>query len=164
MKRLTMFFVFATVFVFNMGLYAQVNDQHYGIHNHHLAIFTGSTSNLEAEYTDFSIGADYEYRLAYGHNKFGVGLIGEIVFAEHQETIIALPIFYHPTENFKFFYAPGFAIAEGEHGESHKAFWSRLGVGYDFHLGNYSIAPGFAADFIEGNVSLVYGLSFGMGF
>lgn len=141
----------------------QYHENHQ-VHSHHLVVFTGATSNLEAKHTDFSLGIDYEYRLPVWHNKLGIGLLGELVFAEHKETIIGVPIFFHPVGSLKFLFAPGMAFTEDEHGHSHNHFVSRVGLGYDFHIKTISITPGFSADFIEGHISLIYGISLGIGF
>lgn len=138
-------------------------QKNHQVYSHHLAVFAGAVSNLEAEHTDFSLGIDCEYRLPLWHNRIGVGLLGEIVFAEHKETIAGLPVFIHPGGGLKLFYAPGIAMAEDEHGRSYNHFVSRMGLGYDFHIKSISITPGLAGDLIEGHISLVYGLSLGIG-
>ena len=142
-------------------------DQHtniHDIHKHHIAVFVGATSNLDAEHTDFTAGIDYEFRTPFLHNKLGIGLFGEIVFAEHKETIVGLPIVYHPSESFKFLVAPGMAFAEDDHGHSHKEFIFRFGTAYELHVSGFSISPTLNADLIDGHFSLVYGFSLGFGF
>lgn len=162
------------------------NDDHH-VHHNHLAVFSGLTSNLEYKHTDLSIGLDYEYRLPVWHNLFGVGLFGEVVFAEHTEYLIGLPIFLHPAGGFKFWAAPGMMIYEPivhEDPELHKIksiktdnimasdessgtkqkLLIRAGGGYDFHIKNFSITPAFSADIIDGHVYLIYGIYFGVGF
>ena len=129
--------------------------------NHHFAVFGGLTSNFEAKHTDFSFGVDYEFRLPIYNHKIGIGLLGDYVLAKHYEIIVGLPVFIHPAGGLKIFTAPGFAIVEGV---SEKHFVLRIGSGYDFHLGRFSLGPVISADLIEGHVSLVYGMTFGLGF
>lgn len=147
-----------------MGVQAGGVINHQGKHNHHTAIFIGATNNQHAGHTDFTLGTDYEYRLPFANHQFGTGFFGEIVFADHKETIIGVPLIFHPTSALKFLAGAGLIFAEDHHGESESHFLTRLGTGYDFHLGNFSLSPTFNADFVDGHTSLVYGISIGTGF
>ncbi len=140
--------------------------------NHHAAVFVGATSNLYAKHTDFTIGLDYEYRL----NKFfGVGFIGDYVMADKSETLLMAGLFYHPIASLKLYTGNGIAIVteveedtqhnENEGEEKSVSYYAfRLGTGYDFHITNFSITPTISWDLINGHSSIVYGLSFGIGF
>lgn len=162
------------------------SDNHY-VHHNHLAIFSGLTSNLEYKHTDLSVGLDYEYRIPLWDNILGIGLFGEIVFAEHTEYLVGLPIFLHPFGSFKFWAAPGIMIYEpivhydpelhkikniktnqifatDESSGSEQKLLIRIGGGYDFHIKNFSITPAFSADIVDGHLYLVYGIYFGLGF
>lgn len=149
--------------------------------NHHIAVFLGATSNLDAEHTDFTIGGDYAYRLS---DLFSLGLIGDVVLADYTEILIMPALTVHPMAGgLRFFAAPGIAIIDtptleiddslipdgfdvdiDTESESVSEFVLRLGGAYDIHVGNFAIAPTFSADFISGHVSLVYGMAFGLGF
>ena len=152
-----------------------------GDHPHHLAFFVGSTSNLHAHHTDFTVGGDYEYRLPFADNKFGIGAIGDFVFAEHTESLFMGALTFHPTGSFKIYVANGIAITEHEvqvsadshydpyhsaelETESVKHHVLRVGSGYDIHLGIVSLTPTFNWDLIEGHSSLSYGIAIGIGF
>lgn len=136
--------------------------QEHHSHRNHLALFTGATTNFEHESTDFTLGIDYEYRLS---EMFGVGLFGEVVFAEHDETLIGVPFFIHMKKSpVKIVLAPGMVFAEDHHGQKHEEFMFRSGLGYDIHLDTFSITPTVNADFVDGDVSLAYGIAFGVGF
>ena len=152
MKKLV---VFSVIMVFLLMFAIQSKSQHHpqhntphadlhAVHNHHFSVFGGLTSNLHAEHTDFSIGADYEFRLPSLNHKLGIGLLGDFVFAEYSEMILAVPAFVHPFGNFKFLLAPGIVRAEE-------------------HMGKFSISPTFNLDIINGHTSLVYGFTFGRG-
>lgn len=134
---------------------ADGNDGHH-FNANHIGLFSGATSNLDAKHTYFTVGGDYEHRL--GH-LFGVGLLADFVFASHLETILGGVLFFHPIGSLKFLLAPAVELTEG-----HSVFVARAGLGYDFHLGNFSLTPTFNADLIKGHVSLVYGMAFGLGF
>jgi hypothetical protein len=131
-------------------------------HSNHLALFTGATTNFEHDSTDFTIGVDYEYRVS---DMFGIGLFGEIVYAGHRETIVGVPFFFHMDDApLKIVLAPGVIMAEDHHHHKYEKFLFRAGLGYDIHMGAYSITPTLNADLVDGDVSLVYGLAFGIGF
>jgi hypothetical protein len=168
----------------------KVADDHHGESHHHanhVALFMGLTSNLDKEHTDFTLGADYEQRIS---DKWGAGLIGELVFAEHRENILGVQVFHH-IDSFKIFGGPGIALAKiAEHGEDehaeddghgkanavveahaedaeeswHKEFLFRLGAGYDFHYNKLSITPTVSADYIDRGIAVIYGVGVGFGF
>ncbi len=186
--------IFAAMIFMNINLLAgehenseeaEHNEEHHG--NHHLAAFLGLTSNFEEEETNFSAGLDYEFRLPFADRLFGIGLFGEYVFAEESEILAGIPINIHPWKELLVFAAPGLAfvpkateesvVDEGKNihnntlgeeaaadTEKESKFLARVGIGYEFETRSFSIAPVVAADFVDGNVSLVYGLSFGIGF
>jgi hypothetical protein len=176
MKPFSIFFTILFVLSLKSGLQAKessevlqdsshdphaIHQTHHSHHNH-LALFAGATTNFEHESTDFSLGVDYEYRLS---EMFGIGLFGEIVYAEHEETLIGVPFFFHIKDSpIKIVLAPGVAIAEDHHGDKHEEFLFRGGLGYDIHLDTFSITPTVNADVVDGDVSLVYGIALGVGF
>ena len=138
-----------------------VHQTHH-LHHNHLALFTGATTNFEHDSTDFTLGIDYEYRFS---EMFGVGLFGEIVFAEHEETLIGVPFFIHMKNSpLKIVLAPGIIKGEDHHHHKYEKFLFRGGLGYDIHLGSCSITPTVNADLVDGHVSLAYGIAFGVGF
>jgi len=163
-----------------------------GNHKNHLGLFLGSTSNLDAKHTDFTLGADYEYRLPFAHGLVGIGFIGDVVLAEHKEMLFMGSVIYHPLGSLKFYVGNGLALAEHEvhavvedhhsvnglhkssgetqinsaeaETETQNYYVFRIGTGYDFHVGGFSLTPTFNWDIINGHSSLAYGLTFGLGF
>ena len=158
----------------------------HALHHNHLGIFIGPTTNLDKEATDFSLGLDYEFRFS---DSFGAGIFGEHIFNSHSPWLAGAGLFYHPAGGLKFFAAAGLEYvpaneehdtehikveipgktdkllaSEEETGEAHSEFLIRLGLGYDFHVRQYYITPTFNVDIVAGHVSLVYGISFGIGF
>lgn len=53
---------------------------------------------------------------------------------------------------------PGIEIEDNE-----TSFLFRAGVAYEFELEQFTITPEFNADFVNGDVDLVFGASFGFG-
>lgn len=70
-----------------------------------MAIFSGVTVNFYHETTDFSIGANFEYRLPIGHRLSGVGLFVESVMTEQTEILNGFLIFIHSVGGLKIFIA-----------------------------------------------------------
>jgi len=196
MKISTILFFLAISIILNVNAYADdhhntgatydATEEEHHTHSNHLAIFSGLTSNMKHEHTDFSLGLDYEYRLPMWHDLIGIGLFGEVVFAEHTEYLAGIPIFLHPVGGLKFWAAPGLLMmevadhtteehlfhksnnnelfADGESTTIEQEFLIRIGFGYDFHVKNVSISPALSADIINGHLSLVYGIYFGIVF
>ncbi len=127
----------------------------------HLGFFVGAATNTHSEHTDLALGLDSEFRLPHWGHKFGVGLIGEWVFAKHRETLLAPSFVVHPTGGWKVLFAPGVLFEEDS---SHRQFLMRTGAAYDFHVGSSSFSPTVNFDIVNGHLTVVYGLTFGFGF
>lgn len=182
--------IFVILYLISLSnLHAQidtVSEEKHELSNYHLAIFTGFTSNMEHNATDFTLGLDYEQRLPFLDRMFGVGLIIEGVFAEYKENILLIPIIMHLSfANIKLFLSPGVIFGERaieqsnfhsfifkkeitlndnfpKETESYREFLFRIGLGYDLHYKMFSISPAVAFDFYNGITSIVWGLSFGL--
>ena len=143
---------------------SEEESDHGGGHHYHVAAFFGATTNIDGEHTDLTLGIDAEKKLGLMHGKLGVGIIAEAIFAEHTELILGVPLFYHATDKIKLVAAIARTFADDGHGGTHQATLIRLGAGYDLHLGGITLTPAINTDFIEGHLSVVYGLAAGIGF
>jgi hypothetical protein len=132
--------------------HAEHTQSHY--HRHHLGLLLGNTH--EEGLDEFTIGLDYEYRFS---QYIGIGSLLEYVGEDIREWVGLVPVFIHPHKGFRFIVAPGI-----KHKKAENKFLWRLGIGYRFPIGNWTIAPEFNVDFTEGRVVEVYGVSFGYGF
>ena len=153
------------------------NESH--AHRNHIALMLGGTSNFDHELTGFTIGLDYEFRFKAIHDLFGLGLFGEYIAFESGEIITGIPVFLHPLKGLKITASPilVFAVEHDPHdshdnhgshdtnaSEEMKAhFGGRLGLSYNFHLGNLSIGPLVNLDY-SNTVALNYGLNIGFDF
>lgn len=152
----------------HLSSWAQHTEHHgnsHSFHPHHLALFNGATTSLEQSTTAYTLGLDYEFRFS---EKLGVGLLGEIIFAEESELIAGIPLFYHPLGGLKIMAVPMLQwaqkIAPGSAEASPTAlFAGRIALGYDFHLGSFSLGPEIGFDLGE-TQSVVFGISIGKGF
>ncbi len=128
-------------------------DQVHG-HRHHIALFLGNT---HAEGDDgFTVGLDYEYRLA---PHVGVGGLADYAGNDLESTVVAAGLFIHPYDEWRLLLAPGF---ENRHGENE--FLVRAGVSYEFSVGDWTVAPTLEVDLVDGEENTVLGLSIGFGF
>ena len=118
-----------------------------------LELFLGGTYT-DGEGTEFSLGLAYERRLSER-----VGLGGLVEHTDGREWVIAAPIFFHATESWKIFLAPGV-----EHEDGENEFLVRLGNSYEFDMGTWTLAPELSFDFVDGDVKTVFGLNFGKDF
>ena len=60
---------------------------------------------------------------------------------------------------------PGFEIAEHNSDATEVNFVYGVGLAWEFHLGNVSIAPTVRADFFgESNANITFGIAIGTGF
>ncbi len=139
-------------------------------HEHHLGLFLGATTVTgEDGITSSTVGLDYEYYLRNISPLLGIGFMGELVMADHIEYIAVVPFYFHPAGEFKIWVAPGVIEREdigipheGEDAKILPYFMLRIGGDYDMQFGSYTISPTFSADFVEDEVLLVYGLTFGI--
>jgi hypothetical protein len=127
-------------------------ESHY--HLNHIGFFLGVTHE-EGE-DEFTLGLDYEYRFS---QYAGIGALLEYVGEDAREGVGMGILFIHPYKGLRFLVAAGVKPKA----EETKFIW-RLGIGYRFPIGNWTIAPEFNLDFTEGRTVEVYGVSFGYGF
>jgi hypothetical protein len=119
-----------------------------------LELFLGNT-NEDSE-NGFTVGLAYGYRLT---ELFGAGAFWEYAADPFDKWSAAVALLIYPYKGLRFELAPGL-----EHDEGENEFLFRTGVAYEFEIGRWSITPEFNVDFVDGEESYVYGLSFGWGF
>jgi len=112
-----------------------------------VAFFMGATDDDQE--VAFTLGVDYEYRFA---RRFGLGGLVDFALGDLRSVVLGVPGFFHPSERWKLFAAPGFERREGENN-----FLVRLGAGYSFDVGPVDLEPSFMVDFVdEDEVSEVF--------
>jgi len=137
-------------------------------HHNHVALFTGASTILKEDNTNFTLGVDYTRYFSPECN-FAVGIYTEAIFAHHTEWILGAVLVYEITENFWIHSGPGVEILQEDIGhtgktESKTEFLFRVGMGYSFHFGRFSAEPSVDLDFVRSSTTLVWGVNFGMGF
>ncbi len=100
--------------------------------------------------------------------------LGEVTFAESEVFLVGVPIFLHPSKGLILGVAPGvgisdeIAVTETEGGEqqveTQTNFLLRFIAGYETEFNGLTLAPTVSIDLVDGEESLVYGVSLGKGF
>jgi hypothetical protein len=95
-----------------------------------------------------------------------------------RNTVLAVPVYWHPGGGWKLIAAPGVefhngrgggehAKSEGGHGEADEDetyFLFRIGAGYHIHLGeHWGLVPAVDLDFVDGEQVWVYGVGVAYG-
>ena len=119
-----------------------------------IAIFLGLTTNKDA--TAATFGVDYQYRLS---GPVGLGLVLDHAAGDIKSTLLAPGLFLHFL-SWELTLAPGVEFSDSE-----TSFVFRAGIEYEIKLPYFSISPAINLDTVrDDELSLVYGLSFGMEF
>lgn len=133
----------------------------HGSHYNHVALFAGVTTvTSHGTHHYFTLGADYERYFLDG--MLGAGVLIDAAFTDADTVLIlGVPLFFHPISGLKVFVAPGIEMVAG-----HNEMMVRGGIGYDIHIGNYSLTPTFSVDYIPStdHIAYVYGFAVGRGF
>ena len=125
--------------------------------HHHLEATFGAAYNdgKNGVYTGF----EYEYRI---NTLFGVGAFIDSTFDGFDLTALGAVANLHPAGGWKLLAGVGVERKLG--GDSDKKFL-RVGGAYEFHVGNGTISPTVAYDFVENNKDVVYvGVAIGFEF
>ena len=131
------------------------SNAHASAHKHHMGLFVGATSTSGGKHGP-TIGADYGYRL---HKLVSLGFSVDYAADEIDATIIAAGVFLHPTDRIRLLVAPGVDLHDG-----HSEVVLRLGVLYDFHVGDWTLSPTAHLDALDAKENVIYGLGVGYGF
>lgn len=122
---------------------------------HVVGVFGGFTS--VSGHTDATIGLEYEYRF---NKQFGAGVVYEHIPDAHDgdgASIYMGQLHLHPWKELRLSAGYGWEKVHYE-GSKSKDIW-RVGVAYDFHVGEIGIAPMFNLDRVDGHTAKVYGLA-----
>ena len=117
-----------------------------------IEVFLGGT--FDDGDSEASYGMSYERRL---NESIGIG--GEVEYTNGREWVYLVPFTIHITEPWKVMLAGGV-----EHEEGENLFLSRIGTAYEFKFDGWSLAPEINADFVDGEIKTVLGVSFGFEF
>jgi len=136
---------------------------------HHLpGVFIGYT-NAGSE-TEFTYGLEYEYKF---NSNWGAGVVYEKADDAHNGAgvdVALAAIYLHPRKDLRL--GVGFGKetigsytdnSDPDHPhfhESHDEDLIRASVSYDFHVGDFGVAPTVAVDFIDGHEAYVFGVAF----
>ncbi len=133
------------------GVAAQANEQV----KHIPGVFIGVT-HIDNE-AEFTFGVEYEYKL---DKQWGLGLIYERTNNAHHGDGVSVSLasaYFHPNKSIRLGVGIGEERVGGSH--SHSDTLYRLSAAYDFHIGEFGIAPAIAVDFVNDQEALVIGFA-----
>lgn len=146
------------------GKTASAEDQGHEFKRHVPGVFVGATSGSGE--TDVSVGVEYEFRAT---KLIGFGAVAEFAPGAHHGDGTALylgAIHLHPYGGLRL--TAGYGV-EDIHDEKRKRAAGkapsknedvfRIGAAYDFHVGDFGIAPTVNLDFIDNKRIVVFGIS-----
>lgn len=123
--------------------------------HHFPGVFIGYTK--AAGETHFTYGLEYEYKF---NQTWGLGAVYEKADDAHHGdgvTVAVAELFYHPLNNLRFGVGIGEEKVGGDHPHSENLY--RLSASYEYHLGEFGLAPTLAVDFIDGEQAYVIGVA-----
>jgi hypothetical protein len=122
---------------------------------HVVGVFGGFTS--VSGHTDATFGLEYEYRFT---KQIGAGFVYEHTPGAHDSdgaSVYMGQLHLHPWKELRLTAGYGKEKVHYE-GSKSKDIW-RVGVAYDFHVGQIGIAPVFNLDRVDGHTAKVFGLT-----
>lgn len=123
--------------------------------HHFPGIFVGYTH--AESHTEFTYGIEYEYKF---NSEWGLGAIYEKTDNAHHGdgvTVKILEAFYHPTSYLRLGVGAGKEKIGGDHPHTEDLY--RLSASYEYHIGDFGVAPTLAVDFIDGEEAYVFGVA-----
>lgn len=144
--------LFASIVVISLSSQARAAEDFF---HHNPGIFVGYT-HAESE-TEFTFGFEYEYKF---NQEWGVGFVYEKINDAHHGdgvTVKVAEVFYHPFKNFRVGAGLGEEKIGGTHPHTEDLY--RLTASYDYHIGDFGLAPTIAVDFIDGHQAYVFGVA-----
>lgn len=149
------------------SVFASTDDSHQSP-KHIPGIFVGFThANSEIE---FSYGLEYEYKIS---KLWGAGIVYEQTDDAHHGAgvdVALAAVYLHPWKELRVgvgfgketvgSYTDNSDSHHPHYHSSHKESLVRASVSYDFHVGDFGIAPTLAFDFVDGETATVFGLAF----
>ena len=161
--------LFPLLCLFAAPLMAQESDEEKVEYKNEVELFVGGVTETDESATGPGVGLEYNRRLS-SRWSIGVEAIELSTNDVSRSWLVVVPVYFHLTEGLGVKAGPGLEGSkdrpeDGGESESTTKFAVRLGAGYEFELGRrFTVTPEVNADLIGGNVTWVYGLSFGLGF
>lgn len=131
-------------------------------------IFLGYT-NAQGD-TEFTYGIEYEYKFS---KLWGAGLVYERTDEAHHGVgvnVALASVYLHPWKALRIglgygketvrSYTDNSDTEHPHHHESHDESLIRTSLSYDFHVGDFGIAPTLAFDFVDSETATVFGVAF----
>ena len=136
----------------------QATARERGLESPHVLEFFAGNNSAEREgerENAFSVGGQYRYQFS---ETVGLGLLAEYARDPLDSWVVGIPVvFGFGGTGWQFTAMPGLEF-EGDEQE----FLMRAGVGYEFEMrGGYTLKPEINIDWVDGETSIVAGISIG---
>ena len=137
---------------------------HHGEHGHHgpniFEVFVGGTFEDHHGKSEEAVSAGVQYRYAF-NNTVSVGVLAEYSASPLNHWIVGIPaVFTLGGSSWQLTAMPGLEFTN-----SKEKFLFRTGLGYEFELpSGTSVKPEVNLDWVNGDVAVVAGVSFGWRF
>lgn len=131
------------------------DDEHHEFKKNIVGVFAGFTSVDHS--TEATFGVEYEYRFT---ELVGVGAVYEHTSQAHHgdgTSIYMALLHVHPWQELRL--SVGYGTEDIHHEGAHSEDVLRFGVAYDFHVGEFGIAPAFNLDRVGGHTAKVFGVA-----
>lgn len=153
----------ATLLIFGLSTSLAADPGEVFAPHHHVAGFLGAGAETKRDGREkeigIALGVEYEYRF---DPKWGIGgLIEGLGKDTLRDSVVAVPVSFHPGGPWRLFFGPGYEFTE-----KHDKALLRVGAGYEFHIGgHWTLSPEIVGDFISGGaVTLLGGVAIGYEF
>ena len=131
-------------------------------------LFIGGVTETDESATGLGVGLGYVRHLS---TMWGLGVSGELSNTDvSRDWVIIIPVYFYPTGGLVLWTGPlieGSEDVPEDGGDSERStnLGVRLGTAWEFEVGErFTLSPEVNLDLIDGSVTWVYGLSFGVGF
>jgi hypothetical protein len=149
-------------------LMAQESTEAEQEHRNAVELFIGGVTETDESATGLGVGLGYVRHLS---TMWGLGVSGELSSTDvSRDWVIIIPAYFYPTGGLVLWAGPVIEGSEdvpedGGDSERSTTLGVRLGTAWEFEVGErFTLSPEVNLDLIDGSVTWVYGLSFGVGF
>lgn len=118
-------------------------------------VFIGYTDANDE--TEFSYGLEYEYKFS---KNWGAGVVYEKTDKAHHGDGVEVKLaalYLHPWKALRLGVGAGKEEIGGHHPHTEDLY--RTSISYDFHVGDFGIAPTLAVDFVNSETATVFGIA-----
>lgn len=123
----------------------------------HVAVAVGAST--DGHHVSPAVGVDGIYRFSFWHGRLGIAAVADVVLAAHPHGLAGAGLVVYPYAGLRVLVAPAVSFTDG-----HGTGALRAGLGYDVHVGAFSVTPSVALDRSHGTTIRTAGVALGFSF